>query len=83
MNNGPRKAVIGPIIQTLRASPGIEDLWQLHYSLLGNRENVADEFIANIGEVDSGQWLKLSARADGSFTITNARTGSTKPYVAR
>ena len=83
MNNGPRKAVIGPIIQTLRASPGIEDLWQLHYSLLGNRENVADEFIANIGEVDSGQWLKLSARADGGFTITNARTGSTKPYVAR
>jgi beta-lactamase superfamily II metal-dependent hydrolase len=83
MNNGPRKAVIGPIIQTLRASPGIEDLWQLHYSLLGNRENVADEFIANIGEVDSGQWLKLSARADGSFTITNARTGSTKPYLAR
>jgi beta-lactamase superfamily II metal-dependent hydrolase len=83
MNNGPRKAVIGPIIQTLRASPGIEDLWQLHYSLLGNRENVADEFIANIGEVDSGQWLKLSARADGSFTITNARTGSTKPYAAR
>jgi hypothetical protein len=83
MNNGPRKAVVGPIIRTLRASPGIEDLWQLHYSLLGNRENVADEFIANIGEVDSGQWLKLSARADGRFTITNARTGSTKPYVAR
>ena len=32
--------------------------------------------------VDRGQWLKLSARADGSFTITNARTGSTQPHVA-
>lgn len=83
MNNGPRKAVIGPIIQTLRGSPAIEDLWQLHYSLLGNRENVAEEFIANTGEVDSGHGLKLSARADGSFTITNARTGHTKTYAAR
>jgi beta-lactamase superfamily II metal-dependent hydrolase len=83
MNNGPRKAVIGPIIQTLRASPGIEDLWQLHYSLLGNRENVAAEFIANVGEVDGGHWLKLSARADDSFTITNARTGYMKTYAAR
>jgi competence protein ComEC len=83
MNNGPRKAVIGPIIRTLRASPGIEDLWQLHYSFLGNRENVAEAFIANIGEVDGGHGLKLSARADGSFTITNARTGLTKTYAAR
>jgi hypothetical protein len=83
MNNGPRKAVIGPIIQTLRASPGIQDLWQLHYSLLGNQENVTGDFIANIGEVDGGHWLKLSARADDSFTITNARTGHTKTYVAR
>ena len=83
MNNGPRKAVIGPIIQTLRASPGIQDLWQLHYSLLGNRENVADDFIANIGETDGGHGLRLAARADGSFTITNARTGRTNTYAAR
>ena len=83
MNNGPRKAVIGPIIRTLRASPGIQDLWQLHYSFLGTRENVAEAFIANIGEVDGGHGLKLSARADGSFTITNARTGLTKTYAAR
>jgi beta-lactamase superfamily II metal-dependent hydrolase len=82
-NNGPRKAVVGPIVQTLRASPGLQDLWQLHYSLLGNRENVAEEFIANVGDVDTGYGLQLSARADGRFSITNARTGRTKNYAAR
>jgi beta-lactamase superfamily II metal-dependent hydrolase len=82
-NNGPRKAVVGPILQTLRASPGLEGLWQLHYSLLGNQENVPEEFIANVGDVDSGYGLRLSARADGRFTIANARTGQTKTYAAR
>jgi competence protein ComEC len=82
-NNGPRKAVVGPLLQTLRASPRLEGLWQLHYSLLGNRENVAEEFIANVGDVDIGYGLHLSARADGRFAIANARTGQTKTYAAR
>jgi hypothetical protein len=28
-------------------------------------------------------WIKVSARADGSFTITNSRTGFSKSYPAR
>jgi hypothetical protein len=40
-------------------------------------------FIANVGEADAGYWLKLSARADGSFTMTNGRTGVTRTYNAR
>ena len=82
-NNGPKKAVVQPIIRTLRASPGIEDLWQLHQSFLGTQENVDEPFIANVGETDAGHWLKLSARTDGSFTMTNGRTGVTRTYPAR
>jgi competence protein ComEC len=82
-NNGPKKAVVQPIIRTLRASPGIEDVWQLHQSFLGTQENVEEQFIANVGEADVGYWLKLSARADGSFTMTNGRTGMTRTYNAR
>jgi hypothetical protein len=82
-NNGPKKAVVQPIIRTLRASPGIEDVWQLHQSFLGTQENVDEAFIANIGEADAGHWLKLSARTDGSFTMTNGRTGVTRTYNAR
>ena len=28
-------------------------------------------------------WLKVSARDDGSFTVTNARNGFVKTYAAR
>ena len=82
MTNGAKKAAIQPALQTLLSSPGIRDVWQLHYSLLGNRLNVPEQFIANLGEVDTGHWLKLSARADGSFTVTNGRDGYTKTYTA-
>jgi hypothetical protein len=27
-------------------------------------------------------WIKVSARDDGSFTVTNARNGFTKTYAA-
>ena len=36
INNGMKKAVIQPAAETVRSSPGILDLWQLHYSMLGN-----------------------------------------------
>ena len=81
-NNGPKKAVVQPIIQTMRSSPGFQDAWQLHQSFLGNQQNVPDQFIANLGEVDAGHWLKVSARADGSFTVTNDHDGYTKSYAA-
>jgi competence protein ComEC len=82
-SNGPKKAVIQPIMQTMRSSPGFQDMWQLHTSQLGNQQNVPDQFIANVGDAaDGGHWLKLSARADGSFTVTNGRDGYTKSYTA-
>ena len=79
-NNGVKKGAIQPTIQTVRASPGIEDLWQLHFSMLGDQQNGPEEFIANLGDVDTGHWLKVSAQADGSFTVTNGRTGDTRSY---
>ena len=47
-------------------------------------ENVPDAFIANLlfNERDGAAWLKLSASEDGSFTVTNRRTGWTKNYGA-
>lgn len=82
MNNGAKKAVIQPAAQTLRSSPGFQDLWQLHYSFLGNQQNGPEQFIANIGEIDTGHWIRVSAQSDGSFTVTNGRTGFTKSYSA-
>ena len=77
-NNGPRKGAQAETFATLRAHPGVE-LWQLHRSLNAGVQNAPDERIANLNESTSA-WLKLSARADGSFTITNGRTGRTTTY---
>ena len=42
----------------------------------------AEQFIANLGDGSNcaGHWIKVSARADGSFTVTNSRNGFTKIY---
>jgi competence protein ComEC len=99
MNNGPRK---GGAIQTFRilsASPGLQDLWQNHYSVpAGSEHNRPEAFIANLDDGSSAvgapqgeapvhmgaaYWTKLSASADGSFTISNSRTGFAKSYAPR
>ncbi len=83
MNNGARKGASPDAWQTVKASPGLEDLWQLHYAVAGGKEhNVADSFIANVDEQDSGQYIKLTAEANGSFTVWNQRNKFTKVYKA-
>ncbi|MCM3879811.1 MAG: MBL fold metallo-hydrolase [Vicinamibacterales bacterium] len=51
MNNGTRKGGAVETFQTLEASPGLEDLWQLHWSYNVTVEhNAAGAFIANIDD---------------------------------
>jgi len=61
---------------------GLEDAWQLHRSQNAGAENFADERIANLDE-STAHWIKASASEDGSFTVTNGRTGATRSYKAR
>jgi hypothetical protein len=43
--------------------------------------NAPEQFLANLKAQDcSGNWIKVSARRDGSFTVTNARSGFSKEY---
>jgi len=84
MNNGPDKGGDPPGWKNVMASPGLEDLWQLHFALAGGKEtNVPDTFIANVDVNDQGKHLKVSALADGSFTVTNPRNKFTKTYAAK
>jgi competence protein ComEC len=51
MNNGTRKGGAVQAFQTLHGSPGLEDLWLLHWSYNGGIEhNPAGVFIANIDD---------------------------------
>jgi beta-lactamase superfamily II metal-dependent hydrolase len=81
MNNGANKGGAPEAWQTMHTSPGLEDIWQLHYALQGGKANNAPEpFIANLEEQCQGNWIKLSAGPDGQFTVTNGRNGKTEAY---
>ncbi len=81
MNNGARKGGSPEVWQIVRTSPGLKDIWQLHYSVQGGRENNAPgQFIANLEERCQGFSIKLEANPDGSFTVTNTRNGYSKSY---
>lgn len=93
MNNGANKGGEIPTFVTLKSSPGLEDLWQLHYGVEAAERNSPEQFLANLGTAgtkDSGvpdespvNYIKMSARSDGSFTMTNSRNGFSKEYAAR
>jgi len=36
-------------LKTLKKSPGLEDLWQLHYAVDAGEHNTPEQFIANQG----------------------------------
>jgi len=110
MNNGIRKGGQPEAMRVFHSAPGVEDIWQLHFSQLSGQEyTVPGLFIANLVDnppdempiapmtppargaggqpppVHNGPafWIKVSARDDGSFTVTNARNGFSKSYAAR
>jgi competence protein ComEC len=82
MNNGETKGGEPENFATLHGVSGLEDLWQLHRSANKGVENAPDAFIANLDE-RTGHPITLTANEDGSFTVTNGRTGFVKRYEAR
>jgi beta-lactamase superfamily II metal-dependent hydrolase len=81
MDNGARKGGSPEIWQTIHDTPGLQDLWQLHYAIAGGKEhNSSDTVIANIDEKCEGDYLKLTADRDGHFTVENQRNKFHKSY---
>jgi competence protein ComEC len=81
-NNGTDKGGAPSAWHIVRSSPGLQDFWQLHTAKAGGHDaNTADDFIANLDETTS-HMIKVSARQDGSFTVTNTRNNVTKTYPA-
>jgi len=78
-NNGPTKggtpAAFG-LVHQLRDA----DVWQLHKSANAGSVNSDDALVANVDEGQSSYWIKVTAREDGSFSVTNARTKTSRSY---
>jgi competence protein ComEC len=82
MNNGADKGGSVKAWTAIENSPGLQDLWQLHFSNEGGQDhNVAEKFIANpSAENDGGYPIEVLAHPDGSFTVHNDRNGFEKTY---
>jgi competence protein ComEC len=84
MNNGAHKAGSPEAWQTVHDSPGLVDLWMLHTAEGSDAaHNSADPQIANLKGGSDGAYLKVAASADGSFSVTNTRTGQSKEYAKK
>ena len=95
MNNGPRKGGAAQTFEILQATDSLADLWQNHYSIPGGEaRNRPERFIANLEEgtpladgrtahMGPAHWIRVSARRDGSFTVTNSRNGFSRSYGPR
>jgi beta-lactamase superfamily II metal-dependent hydrolase len=84
MNNGARKGGGVEAWQRVRAIPGLEDFWQLHYAVEGGKDrNTGDSLIANLDEQCEGKWLRMTAEKDGSFKIYNSRNKYEHAYGGR
>jgi len=139
MHNSTRKGGAVQTMQVLHTSPGLEDVWQLHWAYAaGLEQNSPGLFIANIedaqtmsnvllnppptfgqpgaggrgpggapggpgaaapggapqaggrgggrggpGHTGPAYYIKVSAEADGTFTVTNTRNNFSKTYSAK
>ena len=82
MNNGAHKAGMPEAWQTVHDSPGLEDLYMLHTAEGSDAaHNSPEALIANPkGAPTDGAYFKVVASSNGSFSVTNSRTGQTKQY---
>jgi competence protein ComEC len=84
MNNASAKGGNIPVLDTIRSAPGLETLWQLHYSDEGGAEhNTSAEYIANPQGTEQGNYILLTASPKGSFTVYNSGNKQSKTYDAK
>jgi competence protein ComEC len=84
-NNGATKGGHPSVIATLRRSPDIQAVYQLHRNIkAAAQENTDPEFIANAEEKCEGEGIKLAVAPDGkSYTVTVGSKGTPKRYQTR
>jgi beta-lactamase superfamily II metal-dependent hydrolase len=81
MNNGARKGGSPEAWTGVRTSPGLLDLWQLHYATGSDAaHNVDERLIANMDET-TGNEITVSALRDGGFVVLNTRNNYSKSYA--
>ena len=88
MNNGPRKGTSKTAMDSLKATPSVTAMYQVHENVRADSEdNTAKEFIANhgdLGEQCEANYIKCSVAASGdSFTMSVPARGHTRTFTVR
>lgn len=86
MNNGTTKGCEPMTFATLKETPSIKAIYQMHKNLRpdGVKNNSPDEFIANHEKDCKGSHIKLSVAPDGkSYTVSVPSTGHERTYEVR
>lgn len=83
MNNGAKKGGDAASWKVYKSSPGLEDLWQLHFAVASGKDaNVEDPYIANLQSPGGGNFL-LTVEPTGKFRLLNFRNKFEKIYNPR
>jgi len=87
MDNGATKGADASAWEIVEQSPRISGgkgaMWQLHTAIKNDSaHNVPEARIANLPGTDAGHSLELLGRKNGSFAVTNERTGEVVQYRA-
>jgi competence protein ComEC len=84
MNNGARKGGSPEAWQTVSESVGAKNLFMMHTAEGSDAaHNSTDDAIANSKGGGEGHYFKVAASRDGSFNVTNSRTGETRKYPGK
>ena len=82
VNNGETKGGAAETFALMQQVMKPDAIWQLHRSANVGARNVADGQIANLDDT-TAHWIKVTASEDGSFRVTNGRTGAATGYRSR
>jgi hypothetical protein len=85
MSNGTSKGCQSEIFATLSGTPSIQAKYQIHRNLReDSQNNTANEYIANLTEQCSGNYIKLSIAQDGaSYTVSIPATGHQRTFQTK
>jgi beta-lactamase superfamily II metal-dependent hydrolase len=85
VNNGPKKGGDQGALGTLKATPSIQAVYQVHRNVrLGPEVNTAPELTANIEEKCAGNHIKLTVEPDGkTYALAVPATKHEKSYQTR
>ncbi len=88
MNNGPRKGTSRVAFDSLKATPSVAAVYQIHENVRGDAENnSAKELIANhgdLGEKCEAHYIRCTVNASGdSYTMSVPSRGHTRVFPTR